>query len=150
MLRFYFWNTIFITIQPYVENFLDNRVIALDLSKFFDTLDHSFLKDAWCRLLSTYKLPEDHYAVFKAITKYSKVDKDKVYDLMDIPKNNAKHTKKIRKQICSFIDFRNKVRKTNLIIFNKANFGIPQGYPISALLSNIYILDFDIEMNKYV
>ncbi|MRT57026.1 hypothetical protein GJV11_12960 [Enterobacteriaceae bacterium RIT693] len=124
--------------------------VGLDLSKFFDTLDHSFLKNAWCRLLSTDKLPEDHYAVFKAITKFSKVDKNKVYDLMDVPKNNARHTKKTKKQICSFYDFRNKVRKANLITSNKANFGIPQGSPISALLSNIYMLNFDIEMNEYI
>lgn len=128
----------------------DCSAVALDLSKFFDTLDHGFLKDAWCRLLATDKLPEDHYAVFKAITRYSKVDKDKVYDLMGIPKNNAKHTKKTRKQICSFVDFRNKVRKNKLIVSNKAGFGIPQGSPISALLSNIYMLNFDIEMNEYV
>ncbi|WP_233458138.1 hypothetical protein [Arsenophonus endosymbiont of Apis mellifera] len=44
------------------------------------------MKDAWCRLLATDKLPEDHYAVFKAITKFSKVDKNKVYDLIGISK----------------------------------------------------------------
>ncbi|WP_227500982.1 hypothetical protein [Klebsiella michiganensis] len=52
------------------------------------------MKKSWCQLLTAEKLPEDHYAVFKAITKFSKVDKNEVYELMGLPKNNAKHTKK--------------------------------------------------------
>ncbi|EKN6348073.1 hypothetical protein DVP78_23250, partial [Yersinia enterocolitica] len=46
--------------------------------------------------------------------------------------------------------FRNNVRKSKLIEKNKSGHGIPQGSPISALLSNIYMLNFDIDMRNYV
>ncbi|EKN6128312.1 hypothetical protein DVQ59_22655, partial [Yersinia enterocolitica] len=54
-----------------IKNRKECGAVALDLSKFFDTLDHLQLKDAWCRLLGAEELPEDHYAVFKNITRYS-------------------------------------------------------------------------------
>lgn len=125
----------------------DCAAVALDLSKFFDKLDHNILKDSWCRLLGTELLPPDHYAVFKNITKYSSVDKDKIYELLHISKNNPKYKKY---SICSFDKFRDVVRKSGLIAPNKSGIGVPQGSPISALLSNIYMLNFDIDMKAYV
>lgn len=55
-------------------------VVALDISSFFDSLDHQLLKEKWCDLLSCDRLPADHYAVFKAITQYSVVDKLLAYE----------------------------------------------------------------------
>ena len=132
-----------------IKNLGECSVIALDFSKFFDTLDHMILKKKWCSLLNVSSLPEDHYTVFRSLTKFSKVDRERLFSLFDIsiytPKANN------RKRICSAAEFRSQVRKGGLIKPNpETSKGVPQGSPISALLSNIYMLDFDLEMKKYV
>lgn len=121
--------------------------VALDFSKFFDTLDHSILKNSWANLLGVTKLPPDHFNVFKSITRFSKVNKIEVYKEFGISANNPKNG---RNRVCSAKEFRDVVRVKKLITTNKEQFGIPQGSPISALLSNIYMFEFDVEMKKYM
>lgn len=55
-------------------------VLALDISSYFEHLDHDRLKSLWCRLLGLNKLPPDHFRVFGAITRYSVVEKEQVYE----------------------------------------------------------------------
>jgi hypothetical protein len=120
--------------------------VALDLTGFFDNIDHEILKDRWAKIIGADKLPRDHFAIFKSITAYSKVNKDKLYETLKISKHNPKFC---RDKVCSPSDFRNIVRKKGLIEKNVNKAGIPQGSPISALLSNIYMLNFDIDMKNY-
>lgn len=123
------------------------HVLCLDIKGFFDNLNHELLKFAWIEVLQKNALPDDHFAVFKSLTRYAKVDRAELYKLIGKSVNNLSGK---AERLCSPCEFRNQVRKAKLITRHSDDKGIPQGSPISALLSNIYMLKFDRAVNDFV
>lgn len=104
------------------------------------------------KVLGEESLPNDVYNVFKNTTKYSYVTKEKIDDFL-INKYGKKELKNLLKEhklkkIMSNAEFRN-FKKANLYK-NKKPYGIPQGSGMSAVLSNIHLIDFDKEVLEWI
>lgn len=125
----------------------DCTVLCFDVKSFFDKLNHEYMKRKWMEVLNVSRLPNDHFAVFEAVTKFAYVKKDTLFSTFDLPKGARLSD---YRRICSPAKFRYKVRSSKMVKTNSDPFGIPQGSPISSTLSNIYMLDFDVAINDCV
>jgi hypothetical protein len=145
-----------------IKNRQSCSVMAFDISGFFDNIDHKNLKKNWCRVLEKKELPEDHYNIFRSITHFSRVDLKECLNALNLSETELLGS---TKPLCNDEDFHLKIcgrhpSYKKLIINNQEpyknrdestkwkNFGIPQGTSISALLSNIFMIDFDCAMQE--
>lgn len=131
--------------------------IALDIKGYFDNIDHSILKEKWIKILGGGILPEDHFKLYKALTQYSYINKNSILKKYDI---NLKKIDYHPQTLLDFVpgdqDYKkfDQLRSDKLIVTNnkigkkQRLAGIPQGSGMSALLSNIYLIDFDKDLNE--
>lgn len=112
-------------------------VLCFDITGFFDNLDHSILKARLKRLLGLTELPDDWYAVFRQVTKFSKVERTA---LEAHPVFSVRMAEDSHEPIATIIE----ILDADIWIGTNPNkFGIPQGTPISSAFSNLYMMDVD-------
>lgn len=122
------------------------NAFGFDVTDFFGSLNHTTLKKAWSSLLGLSSMPEDHFSVFRSLTKHSSVELIAARRALGLSRSSLARIDRL----CSAAEFRTKIRGGGLVFSNKLNSGIPQGSPISAALSNIYMLEFDKNLKKQV
>jgi hypothetical protein len=119
----------------------DCAVFAMDISGFFDCLDHTMLRDEVAGLLGVTRLEGHDASVWKSVTRYSWVETVDLEALLGRKRNG-------HGRVCSPADFADHVRgrTDGLIRTHDQPFGIPQGTPVSGLYANIYLRTFDRQM----
>lgn len=106
-------------------------------------------------LYGNQPIPEHQYQIFKNITKFSYVYKQDIDFYTN--KNNGKYKRGYQKYLKKMSDFRKFKKEIStlddtykVLRKNPNDFGIPQGTAISAIYSNVYMLDADKKINEII
>lgn len=112
-------------------------ILCFDITGFFDNLDHAILKDRLKLLLGVSELPKDWFTVFRHVTKFRRVERTALEANNEFKARLKADTKEPVATIAE-------IKAASIpIIDNPNKFAIPQGTPISAAFSNLYMMDVD-------
>lgn len=137
----------------YVKSKGNCTAIALDIKGYFDHIDHKILKEKWSKVIGK-NLPEDQFKIFKALTQYTYVGKSSILKKYSVNLKKLRKAREESKTILELVpgkrDFEkfDRLRNDQLLVTNfdaklERQLGVPQGSAMSALLSNIYLIDYD-------
>ncbi|WP_299655020.1 reverse transcriptase domain-containing protein [uncultured Jannaschia sp.] len=125
-------------------------ILAFDVTGFFDNLDHVLLKGRLKRILGVDELPADWFKVFRQMTRFSFVDSN---ELKASPTFGPRLKLRNRDPIATISELKMAAirfyRNPGLSSKPGRSIGIPQGTPISATFSNLYMIDYDAAASQF-
>lgn len=123
-------------------------ILAFDVTGFFDNLDHGLLKKRLKSVLGVTSLTEDWHKVFRSFTAFHYVDRE---ELKTHPTFAPRLAARSRDRIAGVEELKAAgiTFYPNPEIAKGNKRGIPQGTPISAVASNLYMVDFDEAAKTY-
>ena len=91
-----------------VGSLSDQIVIIADIKSFFDKLNHRMLKTAWKEVSGFCSMPEDEYAVFKHVTRFTFVKAQELFNMYRTKILCQQKTKIAERTLASMRFFRDK------------------------------------------
>ena len=127
-----------------IRRMKDAMIIIGDFTHYFDQIKHDYLKKMLMRVMRVDQLPDDYYKVFRSITKHSWLELDDIRAYKGIGRKEFNKLDRI------FTPDELRMYKKGRLKRNKNDYGIPQGSAISAVFSNVYLIEFDCMLNDYI
>ena len=138
------------------------HILCFDLSKFFDKLCPIILKANWQKIIGETQLPPDQFAVYQSLVKFRFVEESELIAAFKprFSENPRKHGLpkeaggSLKNRICDYKELRATASTTSeKLIKPKESLditGIAQGTALSGLMSNIFMLEFDIAAKQHI